>query len=250
MHDRANQAIKWIPEIGVVVLLVVGSFWLGQIALHNHVTHPEELRRAAEPRFAPVRISARTLDGAAGDLRIHDRQRPLLLLVLSTDCPFCKQNMPNWRRIVQQVEALGETAPEVLVLSVSSSQETSSYLTAHGIDVPALLIERSELGSLDLTGFPSTVAIVPAARSVQSWPGVLNDVAQETILAWAEASMVDNAQQVIAEERPKRARRPTTEVSKARQDTLAEAASATGPTVACCEQTLEPGVVSSEGARH
>ncbi|MFW6198873.1 MAG: hypothetical protein ACOC5E_03525, partial [Acidobacteriota bacterium] len=92
MSDAGSRRGRWL-ELAAVVLLLVGSAWLGRLLVHNHVLHGDA-PEAPGLRFAPASVPAASLEGEAGELEIVGQERRLLLLVLSTDCPFCRQNMP------------------------------------------------------------------------------------------------------------------------------------------------------------
>lgn len=172
-----------ILEYAVIGALVGGTAWLGQLTYHNVVVHGQ-----AEPatvRTAPVDLPVTSIAGQPASLPVDGRN--LMFLVLSTECRYCEQNMPEWRRLVAEVRALGDTAPEVVVLSVSEARETERYLERHGVDVPVMLIDPSVLELLGLDGYPSTV-VVDAGRALSAWSGVLDTAEHAALLAWARSA--------------------------------------------------------------
>lgn len=169
---------RWF-EAGTLCVLLAGSAWLGQLMHHNYVVHDEG--RSA-PALAPADVPALDGAGVPAAVVLADRARPLLMLVLSTECPFCEANMPNWKALAAQMER--EDAPELVVLSVSPAQATRAYLERHGLQVGFRVIDPSALELLGLEGYPSTVAFHPGDRRLRTWTGVLTEGDQRAVLAW------------------------------------------------------------------
>ena len=95
-----------IAEVTTILALIAGTAWLGQLVRHNYVTHAES-SGSAGPVTAPVDIPARTLGGVDAVLQVSGREAPLMLFVLSTTCPFCEQNMSEWRSLAARIDELG-----------------------------------------------------------------------------------------------------------------------------------------------
>lgn len=178
MSARAARLLEY-AAIGV---LVAGTAWLGQLTYHNTVVHSRTVESRA---VAPVEIPGASLDGSLTSLAVEGRERPLMLFVLSTECPFCEQNMAGWRRLSAELSAQGEGAPEVVVLSVSPAAETRAYLEAHGVQARVVMVERSVLKLLGLTGYPSTVVIDGGSRDMTAWSGVLDEYDHRALMAWS-----------------------------------------------------------------
>ncbi len=184
----AMPPIAKIAEVGLILVLVAGTAWLGQMVHHNYVTHGQA-SRINGPLTAPVDIPGRTLAGEPSTLDISGRPRPLMLFVLRTTCPFCEQNMPEWGSLAARIAELGPQAPEIYVLSVSPAGETRDFLATHELDLPVRLVDTAVLTLLGLTGYPSTLGIDPLTRGVAAWDGVLNGADQEIVHTWARSAM-------------------------------------------------------------
>lgn len=175
-----------IMEGVVVVTLLAGTAWLAQQVHHNYVVHPRSL--ASEGiAVAPMTVPARSASGSVAPLALRSVPRAQLLLVVSTDCPFCEQNMSEWRRLTDALSALGDARPVAVVLSVSGAEETLAYMARHGLQAEVRLIDRAVLPLLGVTGYPSTVAVDPSTGAISSWTGVLGDADHQAIMAWAES---------------------------------------------------------------
>ena len=176
-----------LAEVGLLVVLVVGSLWLGK-AMGTVLFPGERGPLIPPPAAAPAAIMGLGADGEASPIDIAGRDRPLIAFVLSVDCPFCRQTLPYWRNIAEQVEAGGEQAPEIVILSLSPAAETAAYLAEHRLPSNFIVINNDELGPLDVPGVPATFAFSTDAEPMQRWVGVLNDTQVNVLLSWARAA--------------------------------------------------------------
>ena len=180
---RIAMRVSWprLLELSTVAVLVAGSAWLGQLVHHNYVIHGEP----TEGALAPPDVPASSADGAVAPVNLAGRERPLLLLVMSTECGFCEANMPNWRQLAGGIGTAGDQAPDLLVLSVSPADATEAYLQRHGLDLPFRVISPASLPLLGIEGYPGTVAFHPDDPTLRVWAGVLEAPHQEAILSWS-----------------------------------------------------------------
>jgi len=170
----------------MVVVLLAGTAWLARQVHHNYVVHPRSVASEGVA-VAPMTVPARSASGGVAPLAVRSVPRAQLLLVVSTDCPFCEQNMTEWRRLTGALSALGDHAPTAVVLSVSGAEATATYLERHGLRAEVRLIDRAVLPLLGVTGYPATVAVDPSTGAISSWTGVLGDADHQAIMAWAES---------------------------------------------------------------
>ena len=179
-----------IVEGVVVVTLLAGTAWLAQQMHHNYVVHPRSVASEGVA-VAPMAVPARSVAGTVAPLEIRSVPRAQLLLVMSTDCPFCEQNMLEWRRLTEALDGLGDARPTAVVLSVSGAEETAAYLKRHGLRAEVRLVDRAVLPLLGIAGYPSTVAVDPSTGAISSWTGILGDADHQAIMAWSEAPRGD-----------------------------------------------------------
>jgi len=181
--------VPWtrVTELTAIGLLLAGSAWLGQLVHHNYVVHSDAVVGANA--LAPGDLPAHDPAGTPASVQLAGRERPLLLLVLSTECGFCEANMPNWRSLADRIGEAGERAPEVLVLTVSTATETRAYLKRHGLDLQFRVIAPSSLPLLGIEGYPGTVAFHPSDPSLKVWAGVLDDGQQEAVMSWSRTPL-------------------------------------------------------------
>ena len=181
-----NGRVERVFTVAVVVVLLAGSFWLGQLVVHNHRSHASP--PASAVALVPDALEATDLAGKAAPLATGDVERATLLLVLSTECRFCERNMPEWRSLVGSVRELGSGGPDIVALSISPAADTTEFLSAHGVNVPVLLIDDDVLAGLGIPGTPATVGVRPGAETLETWLGMLDRDDTAEVLAWASAA--------------------------------------------------------------
>lgn len=180
----SSERLSKLGELAVIAALVAATGYLGSLVHHNYVVHGSG--SAADPvRFGPRMIPARGDTGQTAPVILEGLDRPVLLLVMRTTCPFCEENMPGWVELAAGLEELGPDRPDAIVLSVSGPDETRAYLDRHGLDLPVRYIDGGTLPLLGLAGFPSTVAVDPVNRGLAVWEGVLTPADREAIQAWS-----------------------------------------------------------------
>jgi hypothetical protein len=172
-----------VVELVVVGLLLVGTAWLGRLVQHNYVVHPSAVASSGIA-VAPMAVPARLATGAEAALAVRAVSQAQVLLVVSTDCPYCEQNMPEWKRLAATFDALGANGPRPVILSVSGAEETATYLQRHGLEAEVRLVDRAVL---PVTGYPATVAVDPSTGAISAWTGVLSEGDHQAVAAWAEA---------------------------------------------------------------
>lgn len=178
MSER--RLLARLPEYAAIAVLVAGTAWLGGLVRHNYVEHGAS-EQAAGRVAAPAALPAADASGDPVSVRLNEHEGPVLLLVLSTQCPFCEENMDSWRSLVNSWRAASPGA-EVLALSIGTSEQTRTYLAAHRMDVPFHTITPAVLPLLGATGYPTTAVFVPADRSLAVWGGVLGEAERIAIL--------------------------------------------------------------------
>ena len=175
-------------ELFVVAILCAGSLWLGKLLYHNYWEHPRN-EAASAPNVAPDLLVGRSTDGEVAVVRLTEPGEPTLLLMLSTECPYCEQTLPMWREILDAADRAGRQGIRTMVLSTSPPTDTLQYLEANGLGVSStLLIGREELAALGASGVPTTALVRPADRTFRRWTGVLDGSEVEEIIALLRAT--------------------------------------------------------------
>lgn len=163
--------------VGVLIACLVAGWWVGRV----RAPQPSRFVRLA-PFVAPETIQATTLGGTEVSFDLRTRTRPLLALVLSTSCKFCRANMEPWAELVDRVGA--SRSADTIVLSTSAAEDTAALLAAHGLELPVRLL--TDLGAVlpGVPGVPATLLIRPRTRRVDGILGVLDGGALRTVEEW------------------------------------------------------------------
>lgn len=169
-----------VPGLATILILFTTAFWAGHLVGPLLVSETPRFVRL-ESFVAPEMIRATALDAREEAVDFAEHDRPLLLLVLSTSCRFCEANVDAWMRLTASLEQL-VNSPAMLMLSLSSSDETERFLAEHGMSIAARLVDSSAIGALELPGVPATVVVDPVTRSAYRWVGLLDADAEAEII--------------------------------------------------------------------
>jgi peroxiredoxin len=115
-------------------------------------------------------FAAPALDGQM-TITYGSTNRNRIFLYLSPDCPYCDEQMPYWRQLVDQVDDQRfETV--VLARATENVEGLRKYLADGGLNtVPAALISDEIRRRYRLLGTPMTVIVGPDGTVVQQWRG-------------------------------------------------------------------------------
>lgn len=104
-----------------------------------------------------------------------------LLLAFSTACVYSQQNLPNWKRVIE--ESRGNHGPALQVILIDlTSIETAKYISANGL-AGLQVIARAEaetIAACNLSMTPQTILIADGEVK-QVWSGVLNSQSMRSI---------------------------------------------------------------------
>jgi len=112
-------------------------------------------------------IVARDLDGEAVELAFDGRERETLLLVFTTTCPACRENLPRWVDLWQRFQ----DRYDVVGVAIDGAEATRAYVREHSLPFPVFLPEEPEEfpRRYGIPGVPQTLLVgtdgrVEAAR--------------------------------------------------------------------------------------
>lgn len=177
------SAGRKVVELGAMAILVVASLFVGK-AVGSLVFEPERSPYIAPEAPAPETLPAHAASGEPATIELASRARPLMVFVLSVDCPFCRQNLPYWRELADQAAAAGAAGPELLILSMSDAQETATYLAENGLPDEFVVVTDEDIEPLDIPGVPATILFPSPSSPMRRWVGVLNDTQMKILRAW------------------------------------------------------------------
>jgi len=159
--DRiANVAII----VAVVVFLVV--VFRGDFALH----HPQQQSmQAASRNLVGTTVS---LPGAQ-----LPRGRDSLLLVVSTQCHFCRESLPFYRELA----AKSRGRLNLIAVLPQSQNEARKFLSDAGVQVDQVITATP--GALGVRGTPTVLLVDGSGKVQHAWIGRLDDSGQKNLLA-------------------------------------------------------------------
>ena len=178
--SSVNSAKAWLT-IGLFVPLCVINLLLikqnldlrKQLAagartldLTNNVLKPGDVVSA---------VTATDLDGLPYQLNYNRDGRHRLLLFFSASCPYCQQQSPLWRDLLDKVDTNRFT-----VVGVVSDREDKQLVSEHvngagyfktNTPLPVLFFDDESLGTYKLTATPTTLLINEEGRVEHAWVG-------------------------------------------------------------------------------
>lgn len=149
--------------VGLVGLLLLGSLYIGERALHadarGRLTAGSvgQQRSAAEGWMLPdlaLRTDSGEVVGAQRWLQGGDR-----VLFLTTSCPHCERAAPHWARWAERLAAAGQ---RLLLIAVDESGGPfPAFLDRHGLaHLPHAVLEHPlDFSALGLVGVPALVVV-------------------------------------------------------------------------------------------
>jgi len=132
-----------------------------------------------QPGDVVTSVTATDLDGRPYQLEYKKDGRQRLLLFFSPNCPYCQQQSPLWRDLLNKVDGNRFT-----VIGVVSDREDKQLVSAHAdgagyfktkTPLPLLFFDSESLGSYKLTATPTTLLINENGRVEHAWVGKWDD---------------------------------------------------------------------------
>lgn len=107
------------------------------------------------------------------DLSFGKGRRPTLLLAFSTDCDFCEENWPAWKKLL-----LIARKRDIRVVAVDLGRPPSAgYILEHSLVGSPLMaeVDPASVQSYRLRMAPTTMLIGPSGTVLGIWVGVLRE---------------------------------------------------------------------------
>jgi peroxiredoxin len=131
-------------------------------------------------------VTATDLDGRPYQLDYKKDGRQRLLLFFSPNCPYCREQSPLWRDLLDKVDSKRFT-----VIGVVNDREDKRLVSAHAdgagyfktkTPLPLVFFDSESLGSYKLSATPTTLLINDDGTVAHAWVG-----------KWDEASAMEVA---------------------------------------------------------
>lgn len=115
------------------------------------------------------------LEGAA--LGVDFTDRTTLIMALQSDCGYCRESMPFYRRLLTQDRAGGV---QVVVAAPARDTGISDYLASEGVTPDAVVLDRA--GELPVSGTPTLLVVDSDGVVTHSWIGLLDAERESEVL--------------------------------------------------------------------
>lgn len=128
-----------------------------------------------QPGDVVMPVTATDLDGRPYQLDYKKDGRQRLLLFFSPNCPYCQQQSPLWRDLLDKVDSNRFT-----VIGVVSDREDKRLVSAHAegagyfktkTPLPLVFFDSESLGSYMLSATPTTLLINEDGTVEHAWVG-------------------------------------------------------------------------------
>lgn len=175
MSDRKHRLLYWCGLAVIlllstaVVMLMVKNNELRSRLRENPITIVRELRSG--DRIEP--IEALTIEGLATTVTFSEPGMKYLVLVFSTTCPYCDNNLEKWRSFARSCSQVGCS---VIGISIHPIGLTRQYLLDRGVPFYAVVnTDRKFTEENKLPGVPMTILISNGGLVENVWSGALDD---------------------------------------------------------------------------
>ena len=179
-ENKASSQKSWLSVGLILILCVVNLLLIKQnldlrkqlaaggrtIDLTTNFLQPGDI-------VAPVTVT--DLEGHPYQLDYKKDGRQRLLLFFSPSCPYCQQQSPLWRDLIDKIDTNRFT-----VIGVVSDREDKRLVSAYADEagylktktpLPLLFFDSESLGSYKLTATPTTLLINEDGRVEPAWTG-------------------------------------------------------------------------------
>lgn len=187
------MAIKKVSAYSVFlhVLLIVQAVLLVALIQQNR-----KLQRFKPPAIAqlkvgetvkPVEVSG--LDGEKKTMEWTESNQDKLLLIFTTTCPICSENLEAWRTLQNDLEE----QVDVLGISLDEVGATRAFRDENDLLFPMFI--PTDLGGFAedyrISGVPTTILVGSGGQVRGAWPGRLDEQATSEV----RQSVAENAAQ-------------------------------------------------------
>ena len=150
-----------IADVALTVAAVAVVVFLGR-----QVLFPPEID-------LPGSAVGASLDGTA--LGVDFRGRTTLLMVLSSDCVFCQESMPFYRRLLAQKRV----GVQIVVAAPTLDIGMEEYLASEDIAPDEVIF--TEPGALPVSATPTLLLVDSEGLITYSWTGLLSKAREEGV---------------------------------------------------------------------
>jgi hypothetical protein len=170
--------MKLLDRLTSIAILLLCTA-VGADLIYRDFIHPAAAVQAAGARPQPFK-AGETFPSLAG-LKHEDGKSSLLLVVRST-CRFCKDSVPFYQALVQQVHD-AKAPVQVVGVCLESDKACHDYFAQTGVPVDVTIGAPNGLERIE--GTPTIVMLDPRGKVTGTWVGALQEDRQKAVLAAA-----------------------------------------------------------------
>jgi len=177
---KSTSQKSWLT-VGLIILLCLVNLLLikqnfdlrKQLAAGGRTI--DVTTNALQPGDLVTPVTATDLEGHPYQLDYKKGGPAYLLLFFSPNCPYCKQQSPLWRDVLDKVDSNRFT-----VVGIVSDREDKRLVSAYAdragyfktkTPLPLVFFDSESLGSYKLTATPTTLLINEDGRVEHAWIG-------------------------------------------------------------------------------
>ena len=191
-QNKSSSQKSWLSTGLILVLCVVSLLLIKQnLDLRKQLAAGgrtiDLTTNFLQPGDVVTPVTATDLEGRPYQLDYKKDGRQRLLLYFSPNCPYCRQQSPLWRDLLDKVDSNRFT-----VIGVVSDREDKRLVSAHADAVgyfktktplPLVFFDSESLGSYKLSATPTTLLINEDGRVEHAWIGKWDETSATEVAA-------------------------------------------------------------------
>lgn len=126
----------------------------------------------------PTLVAGLQTGAVLGTIPSLDGHNNTLLVALNTNCSFCKESLPLYRKLIEANKS--NKTFRIVAIFPDSPEEVKSYVRANDFAVDT--IGEVKLGSLGISGIPSLILLNRNGKVDDFWIGKLKDAEAEQLI--------------------------------------------------------------------
>jgi len=191
-ENKSSSQKSWLSIGLILVLCVINLLLIKQnLDLRKRLTAGgrtiDLTTNFLQPGDVVTPVTATDLNGRPYQLDYKKDGRQRLLLYFSPSCPYCRQQSPLWRDLLDRVDSNRFT-----VIGVVSDREDRRLVSAHAdgagyfktkTPLPLVFFDSESLGSYKLSATPTTLLINEDGRVEHAWVGKWDETSAMEVAA-------------------------------------------------------------------
>lgn len=173
MKETAAKKLEVIANISVIAVAALGCILLAKTLLPGERGRSSNLPGTSLP--IPEIGTVVSLPEVA-----WSSHKQTVILVLSTQCRFCADSAPFFRKLAERARERGDTG--MIALFPQDPQEGADYLQS--LNVPVDQIIQAPIASAGARGTPTLILADEHGSIMKSWVGRVSAEREPELLGW------------------------------------------------------------------